>query len=96
MLRMRLAPAMLLIVFATGCSSPAFFGLPPNSVPAPWPVTSQVQHEAADAATKLLQIAAGEEATIDAAEARSLLLILEAAAKDREALRILKRKAGEP
>lgn len=85
---------ILVSVFAPGCSELAYQGLPAAAIPEPTPIADATAQEAALGVLALQVIAAGGPTQITPAQATALLIVLEASAEDREALRILRNAAS--
>lgn len=89
-----LFPASLIALIAA-CSPSEYLGLPGSAVPQPTPISEITQAEAAEAVRTLQVMASGEPALMTQSQASSLLIVLEASAEDRQALRILRDQASE-
>lgn len=92
----KLTLTALLIGFSAACSGSADFqGLPSEAVPQPAQISPQTQAAAAAGAVTLQAIARREPnpPRVTPEQATALLLIIEAAAEDRAALRILRQRS---
>lgn len=89
------ALVLFVVVLSVGCSPSAYSGIPLSAIPDPARIAEATQSDAAGGVAALETIAAGNAATVTQSQAAALLIVLEASAEDREALRILRRRAAE-